>query len=195
MKRLLIAVLLAASPAAAAENSMTTPAPAPTPAPGDAVLSAWRFAAPAGWRRVDYANAGGADAVVSFEKGSDRLTLRLYGAPGSFYKTPEAFFSGPAATTMGKAPDRAGTATVDGRSVAVYARRYPLADGDPHTVGPATARFGDEKFCVLPPGADGRFVVAGYSRESPIPDTKGVGEKAWKSLLKSLKRPEAKKPR
>lgn len=194
MKRLApYAVLLAALAAAAAETPMKKSDAPAAPAPGDAVAAQWRFAAPEGWRRSDYANAGGVDAVVAFEKGSDRLTLRLFGAPGSFYKTPEAFFAGPAATTMGKAPDRAGSAAVDGRKIAVYSRRYPLADGDPHMVGPATTRFGDETFCVLPPGADGRFLVAAYARESPIPDSKGSGEKAWKKLLNSLKRPTPKK--
>ena len=184
MKPVLLAVLLAAATAVkAAEPPMKKHAHAPAPA----VAALLRFQAPAGWRRGDYANSGGADPVVEFEKGADRIAVYVYGAPCSSYKTPEDFMTGPAATTMGRAPDRAGSALVAGRNVALYRRRYPLADGDPHAASSAPPRFGSAIYCVLPAAADGRFAVLTYSRESPIPDTEERGEKAWESFLKTVK--------
>lgn len=182
MKTLLLAVLLAAATAAKAAES-----PMKKPAPAAAVAALLRFQTPAGWRRGEYANSGGADPVIEFEKGADRIAVYVYGAPGSSYKTPEDFMTGPAATTMGRAPDRAGLALVAGRNVALYRRRFPLADGDPHVVSSAPPRFGSAIYCVLSAAADGRFAVLAYSRESPIPDTEERGEKAWESFLKSVK--------
>lgn len=180
-------LLAAALAAAAAVHAAETPMKKPSPAA--AVASLLRFRAPAGWRSGEYANSRGADPVVEFEKGADRIAVYVYGAPGSSYKTPEDFFGGPAATTMGRAPDTAGRVLVDGRGVALYRRRFPLADGDPHAVSSAPLRLGTAVFCVLPPAADGRFAVLTYSRESPIPDLEDRGEKVWNSFLKTVRVP------
>lgn len=166
---------------------------AAAPAPGAAVRALLDFTAPAGWTSGEYANAGGADAVVAFESGEDRIAVHLYGTPKSFYPTPAVFMKGPAATTMGRPAEKAGTATVAGSKVALWKRGVPLPDGDPHA--PAAApRLGTGVFCVLPPAPDGRFLVLSYERLSPVPDLAGKGEKAWKSFLKSARRPAAQKP-
>ena len=94
-----------------------------------AVAAVVSFTAPAGWARSDYANSGGADPVVAFEEGSDRIAVYLYGSPGSFYKTPADFMLGPAATTMGRAPERAGEALVDGHAVAPAPARLRSSAG------------------------------------------------------------------
>lgn len=180
---LLVSALAAATAAQAAETPMKKPSPAA------AVASLLRFQAPAGWRRGEYANSRGADPVVEFEKGADRIAVYVYGAPGSSYKTPADFLGSPAATTMGRAPDPAGSAVVAGRGVALYRRRFPLADGDPHAASSAPPRFGSAVFCVLPPAADGRFAVLTYARESPIPGLDDRGEKSWNSFLKTVRVP------
>ena len=185
MRTSLLAVLvLAAAVAAAVETPMKKP---------EAVSTRLSFKGPAGWLKSEYANSAGADPVVEFEKGSDRVSIDLFGAAGSAYKTPEAFLLGPAATTMGKAPARAGEATVAGRAVAVWRRQFPIADSGPHMTSAAPPRMGTETFCVLPPSADGRFAVLSYARENPIPDPEGRGEKAWKAFLKTVKPVAAKK--
>jgi len=175
MKRALPAVLLLSAAAASA----------PRPGPAAAVDAVVRFAAPAGWTRSDYAN--GADPVVAFENGADRLLVRVYGAPGSAYKTPAEFLQGPAASTLGRPPERAGAATVAGRQTPLYRHRIPVGLGDPHVADGRPPRLGPEVFCVLPARADGRFAVLSHARESEIPDLAGLGEKAWKSLLKSAR--------
>ena len=181
MRRLLPAVLLALAAAA------------PRPTPGAAVRSLLSFTPPAGWVSGEYANAGGSDAVVAFEDGSDRIALHLYGTPKSFYPTPAVFLKGPAATTMGRPAEKAGTAVVAGAKVDLWKRGVPLPDGDPH-IPSASPRLGTGVFCVLPPAPDGRFLVLSYERLSPVPDPSGKGEKAWKSFLKSARRPAAQKP-
>lgn len=168
-------------------------APLPRPSPGASVAALLSVSAPAGWTRTEYANAGGADAVVAFESGEDRLAVRLYGAAGSFYRAPEDFLKGPAATTMGRPAERAGTAVVAGAKVVLWRHGVPILDGDPHTPS-AAPRLGPAVFCVLPPVPDGRFLVLSYERQSPVPDLAGKGEKAWKSFLKSARRPAAQKP-
>lgn len=183
MRRLLPALALCAAAAA----------PAPRPTPGAAVAALLTVAAPADWARTEYSNAGGADAVVAFEKGADRLAVNLYGAPGSFYKTPDDFLRGPAATTMGRPPEKAGTTTVAGAKRPLYRHGVPLMDGDPHVVsGPP--RLGRGEFVVLAPRADGRFLVLSYERRSPVPDASGRAEKAWKSFLKSARLATAHRP-
>lgn len=180
MKRRVLPVLLLCAAAAA-----------PAPSPADSVVS---FAAPAGWTRSDYANSGGVDPVIAFEDGEDRITVAVYGAPGSAYKTPADFLSGPAASTMGRPPERAGAATVAGRKTGLYRHQIPVQLGDPHLADPRAPSLGPETFCVLPPGRDGRFAVLSYFRQTPVPDLHKRGEKAWKSFLKSVRRPKAPKP-
>lgn len=153
--------------------------------PLSAVNAVVRFAAPKGWSKEEYSNGGGADPVVAFTDGLDRLSIRVFGAPGSAYKDPAAFLSGPASTTMGRKPERAGRAVVAGKSVTLYARGMPLMVGDPHAARPGTPPLGREIFCVLPASA-GRFVVLAYSREAPAADPAQKGDKAWNNLLKSV---------
>lgn len=184
MRTALLAVLVLAAACSAADTPMKkTP-----PASASAFAALVRFTEPAGWDRSDYSNSGGADAVISFEKGLDRISVYLYGAPGSFYKTPSDFMRGPAATTMGRPPVRTASGVVAGSRVSVYRRRFPLAEGDPHIPSPRE-RLGSESFCVLPPAADGRFVVLSYARETPAPDPRSLGETAWKAFLKGVSRP------
>jgi hypothetical protein len=159
--------------------------PSPAAESGAKALLSWT--APPGWKKSEYANAGGADPVVAYESDLGRIQIRVFGAPGSFYRTPEAFMAGPAATSMGRAPELTGRERVAGRDAAVYRREYPLADGDPHAHAP-DPRTARECFCVLPPSKDGRFVVLSYSRESPAPDPSGAGEKAWKAFLAGASR-------
>jgi hypothetical protein len=185
MRFSLIAAVVLAAAAGAAETPMKkTPPPSAA-----AVASVVRFAPPAGWDRSDYANAGGADAVVSFESGLDRISVYLYGAKGSFYRSPADFMRGPAATTMGRAPVRTAVALVAGRRLSVYRRGYPLAEGDPHIPSSGRERMGTETYCVLPPAPDGRFVVLSWARDTPAPDPRSLGEKAWKAFLKTVARP------
>ncbi|MBI3564899.1 MAG: hypothetical protein HY079_06875 [Elusimicrobia bacterium] len=176
------------------ETPPAAAAPAPRPSPGAAIAALLTVAAPAGWERTEYANAGGADAVLAFEKGSDRLAVNLYGAPGSFYKTPDEFLKGPAATTMGRPPEKAGTAVVAGAKRARYRHGVPLMDGDPHVPPSGPPRLGRGEFVVLPPAPDGRFLVLSYERLSPVPDPTGDSEKAWKYFLKSARPAKAHAP-
>ncbi|MDE2490883.1 MAG: hypothetical protein KGM24_08545 [Elusimicrobia bacterium] len=177
--RLAWLAVLAAAVAAA-------PAPRKTPSPAEAVAALVGVAAPAGWTRSAYSNAGGADPVVAFERGADRLVVRVFGAPGSFYATPADFLKGPAATTLGRRPDRAGSARVSGRRVRVWRRSFPLDDEDPHTPYLRRRRMGGEYFCVLPPAPDGRFVVLSWQRSGPGFDPSHAGKRAWEAFLKTV---------
>jgi hypothetical protein len=167
--------------------------PAPAARPAGAIAALVRFQAPAGWTRSDDANSAGADPVVSFERGADRIAVYAYGAPGSAYRTPADFLKGPAATTMGRPPVRAGSAVVAGRKTPLYRREIPLIDSDPHESTGRPPRMGVEIFCVLAPAADGRFLVLARSRSTPVPDLEARGDKDWKVFLKTV-RPAGPKP-
>jgi hypothetical protein len=185
MKILLFAAqLLFAAPPAAEVHVSTTPSKIA------AALLDWT--APSGWTESEYSNAGGADLVIAYERGIDRIEIKIFGAPKSFYRAPEDFLAGPGATTMGRAPEKSGSARVAGRAVTVYRRQYPMAGGDPHAFSPGPPRMGRETFCVLPPFPDGRFAVLSYARESPAPDITGGADKAWKAFLSGVRR--ARKP-
>ncbi len=166
-------------------------APATGPAAVDAVV---RFEAPKGWTRSDYANSAGADPVVAFENGADAIRVSVYGAPGSSYKTPEEFLAGPAATTMGRPPEKAGSVKVAGTTTTLFSRGSPRPNGDSHVVSALPVPMGKELFCLLPALPDGRFAVLSWERRTPVPDRDGRGEKAWRSLLKSTRRPMVPKP-
>ena len=161
--------------------------PMPPPPPSETIAGLVALVPPEGWSRTAYANAGGADLVVAFEHGADRLVIRVFGAKGSFHKAPADFFSGAGATTMGRAPEMKGEALVAGRRRALYRRRFPLMEGGPHDSSPKKPMMGTESFCVLPPAKDGRFVVISLQRESPIPDLERTGEKAWETFLRGVK--------
>ena len=183
MKIILVAAqLLFAAPSPAAEVHVST-----TPSLAASALLDWT--PPRGWTASAYANAGGADPVVAYDSGIDRIEIQVFGAPKSFYRTPEDFLSGPGATTMGRAPVKSGVARVAGGAAAVYRRDFPLPDGgDPHAFSAGPPRLGRETFCVLPPFPDGRFVVLSYARASPAPDAAGRGEKAWNAFLAGVRR-------
>ena len=183
MRLLLLAaqLLFAAAPPAAEVHMSTTPSKAAS------ALLEWT--PPPGWKSSEYSNAGGADIVVAYEEGMERIEIKIFGAPKSFYRTPEAFMAGPGATTMGRAPAKSGIARAAGGAVTVYRRKFPLpGGGDPHAFSPGPPLMGRETFCVLPPFPDGRFAVLAYARESPTPSVKGEGEKAWKAFLAGVRR-------
>jgi hypothetical protein len=154
-----------------------------------AVGAVLRFSAPKGWTASDYSNSEGADPVVRFESLSDAVIVRVYGAPGSAYKTPAEFMAGPAATSQGVAPSEDGGVEIAGKKLPLYRRRYPINVPNPHGP-PAPLMLGSELFAVLPLGG-GRFAVLSYQRASPAPDLEGKGEKAWREFLKTV-RPAAK---
>ncbi|HXT02176.1 MAG TPA: hypothetical protein VN915_16000 [Elusimicrobiota bacterium] len=182
---------LAALVGAASALAVAAPAPASKPS-ADAVAAVVSFRDPLQWKRSDYANSMGADPVVSFAKGSERISVYVYGAPGSAYKTPEDFLKGPAATSMGRPAERIGDTRVNGRNAALYRRSYPLGDYDPDKPETGPARLGEQLFCVLPPAADGRFAVLAHDQNRPRPGT-GSGGDAWKAFLKTVK-PAGPKP-
>ena len=184
MKLALIAVL-ALSAAATDANPVEATKTVKAPTPSQAVAALVNYRPPKSWEVEEYANGGGADPVVAFVDGLDRITVRAFGAPGSGYKNPAAFLSGPAASTMGRKPETIGSVTASGRPVALYKRGIPVNLGDPHAPS-APASLGKEIFCILP-GSGGRFVVLSYARESPAPDLERRGEKAWEAFLKTVK--------
>ena len=156
------------------------------PTPSQAISAFVRWQAPKGWRVEEYANGGGADPVVAYVAGTDRIELDLYGSPGSAYKTPGAFLKSPAATSLGRKADRAGVVEAAGKTLDLWRRRFSVDGAAPHVTPPGQPLMGTELFFVLPL-SEGRFVVLALSRETPAPDPKGAGEKAWKAFLKSLK--------
>jgi len=158
-----------------------------TSPPSEIVAGLIQVETPPGWRRTTYSNAAGADLVVAFERGADRLVVRVFGAKGSFYKTPADFLAGPAATTMGREAQKRGAAPVAGRPLALYRRRFPLAQGGPHESSSARPRMGAESFCVLAPFKDGRFIVLSHQRESPVADPERLGEIAWEAFLRGAR--------
>lgn len=178
--------------AALAAWAAAAPPPAAKPS-ADAVAAVVTFRDPIRWKRSDYANSMGADPVVAFAQGSERIAVYVYGAPGSAYKTPEDFLKGPAATSMGKAPARAGSAKVGGREVSLYRRGYPLGDYDPAKPEAGPPRMGEQLFCILPPLADGRFAVLAHDQNLPQSGPSSSGGPAWKAFLKTVK-PAGPKP-
>ncbi len=183
MKLALFAALALSAAAAAAPVEEKKPVKAPTPS--QTVSGVLRYKAPGGWRVEEYANAGGADPVVAFVDGVDRISVHVYGAPGSAYKNPAKFLAGPAASTMGAKPEKVGSVAAAGRDLILYRHGIPVSLGDPHAAsGPPM--LGREIFCLLP-GPGGRFLVLSYARESPAPDLEGRGEKSWEAFLKTVK--------
>ncbi len=186
MKKLLIALLsLSLRPVAGAAE-----VPVKTKTPAADVAALVRFAAPKGWAASDYANSGGADPVVRYEKDSDAITLKAYGGEGSAFPTQEAFLAGPAATSQGAAPKEEGTVVVAGAKRTQYRRKFPVNVPDPHGP-PAPLMLGSERFVIVPVGK--RFVVISSVHESAVPDMERSGEKAWAALLKTVKPAKAKR--
>jgi len=159
----------------------------------EAIAGLLQIEVPKGWTRTAYANAGGVDIVVSFERSEDRLLVRVFGAKGSSYRSPEDFLAGPAAGTMGRAAERKGSIRIDGKVIALFERGFPLLGNDPHDSTPSKPQMGTEMFCVLPPFKDGRFAVLSHQRESPIPDLEEAGEKAWAAFLRGVRPLSSKK--
>lgn len=174
-----LAVLAAATLASAAEVPVKK-------TPADAVAELVTFVPPAaGWHPVEYSNSGGVDPVVRFERLSDAITVKGYGAPGSAWKSPEEFMKGPAATSSGVAPEAAGNVEVAGKKVKLWRRRFHVDLPDPHGP-PAPVMMGSELFLVLPAKGK-RFVVLSKVRESPAPDLEDAAGKAWEAFLKTVK--------
>lgn len=182
-RRLLLGLICLAAPAWAADTA--------PPSPSKLIAGFVTFQAPKDWQAEEYANGGGADPVRAFVSGEDRIVVRVFGAPGSGYKTPAAFLNGAAASTMGRKPEKTGEASAGGRTVALYRRGFPIGLGDPHAPSSGAPSMGRETFLILP-ATKGRFVVLSYARESPAPDLERRGEKAWAAFLKTVKLPGAK---
>jgi len=173
--------------AASAVHSVEVAKTVKAQTPSQAVAALVSHRPPDGWKAQDYANSGGADPVIAYEDGLDRITLRAFGGPGSAYKTPALFLAGASASTMGRKPENAGSVSAAGRRLALYKRGFPMSLGDPHAPsGPPM--LGVERFVILP-AAGGRFVVLAYARESPAPDLEGRGDAAWGAFLKTVKLP------
>lgn len=177
----IVLALAAASAAHSVEVAKTVKAQTPS----QAVAALVRHQPPKGWTVQEHAN--GADPVVAYEDGLDRITVRAFGGPNSSYKTPALFLSGAAASTMGRKPEDAGTVAAAGRRLALYKRGFPMNLGNPH-VPSGRPMLGTEFFCIMP-AAGGRFIVLAYARESPAPDLEGRGEAAWAAFLKTVKLP------
>lgn len=185
--RLALSAVFTLAAAALAASSVEAPKTVKSKTPADTIAALVKHQPPKGWRVEEYTNGGGADPVVAYADGLDRITVRAFGAPGSGYKNAAAFLSGPAAGTMGRKPEKAGLVTVAGRKLTLYKHGLPINLGDPHApAGPPM--MGREIFCLLP-ASGGRFVVLAYARESPAPDLEGLGEKAWAAFLKTVKLP------
>ncbi len=185
MRRALFAVL-ALSAAASAATSLEASKTVKAQTSSQAVAALISFQPPkGGWKIEEYANGGGADPVVAFVDGLDRIAVRVFGAPGSGYKNPASFLAGPAASTMGRKPEQVGIVTVAGRRLALYQHGFPVNLGDPHAPSGPTM-LGQEVFCLLP-AAGRHFIVLSYARESPAPDLERRGQKAWRAFLKTVK--------
>jgi hypothetical protein len=183
--RLALHIVLALPAVVSAACSHDAEKPAEPSTPSRNIAAIVRYEAPKGWRLEEYANNGGAEPVVAFADGLDRITVRVYGAPGSSYATPADFVAGPAASTMGREPEKIGRVTVAGQELDLYRHGFPIHLGDPHAPsGPVT--LGKEIFCVLP-AANGRFVVLAFARESQVPDLEPRGERAWEAFLETVK--------
>lgn len=183
--RIALSTVLALSVAASAATAANVPRTVKTPTPSQAVAALISYQPPKGWKVEEYANSGGADPVVAFVDGLDLITVRVFAAQCSEYKTPAAFLSGPAASTMGRKPETAGSITTAGRRLMLHKHGFPINLGDPHALSGPTM-LGREVFCILP-ASNGRFIVLSYAHESPAPDMEHHGEKAWETFLKTVK--------
>ncbi len=184
--KLVLSAVLALSAAASAATSLEASKTVTITTPSQAVAALISFQPPkGGWKVEEYANGGGADPVVAFVDGLDRIAVRVFGAPGSGYKNPASFLAGPAASTMGRKPEAIGNITVAGRRLALYKHGFPINLGDPHALSGPTM-LGQEIFLILPTSGR-RFIVLSYARESPAPDLERRGQKAWRAFLKTVK--------
>jgi hypothetical protein len=182
MNRLLLAaaLILAAAAGATAEEKVKTKTPA------QAVGALLAYTPPKDWSASAYTNAEGADPVVRFERLSDAIVIRVFGASGSAYATPKDFLAGPAGSEQGAAADAAGAAVVAGQKLELHRRSFSIEAPDPHRPSPGRSLKGSEVYAVLPL-KKGRFAVLAYRRESPIPDLERAGEKAWAAFLKTIR--------
>jgi hypothetical protein len=182
-----LAALLAAGLAAAPETAMSAPAE-----PAAAVRAAVSFKAPAGWEESAHTN--GRDPVLHLRSGLYRISLSVFGGEGSAYATPELFLSGPAGTTMGVPAKPKGEAVVAGKKRPVYERGHILGASSPIPAPGGRPPLAQERFVILPL-AGGRFAVAAYAFEDPIPSAKPDGSLAFDAFLKTLRPAPAKKKR
>lgn len=156
---------------------LSSPALAAAP-PAQAVSALLTFTPPKGWALESYANADGADPVLSYSKGADAVQIRAFGAPGSDYPAPKDF--------LGEDVPGEDSVTVAGRKLPLYRRRFPLEIRDPHRPSKGKIPQGTELFCILPL-RDKRYAVLSYRRESPAPGLDGSGQKAWEVFLRTVR--------
>lgn len=173
--RILLASALALWMTAAAAAEATVKKTTPT----REIKALMSFTAPKGWTPRDYANAGGADPVSSWESGVDSFEIHVFGAPGSDFASPPDYQAVDESAS-------AGTAEVAGRKLDLRKRGFDLSPSDPHHRSPVKSPRGTERYCVLPLKG-GRFAVLLWRRASPAPDLERKGDKAWAGFLKSVR--------
>jgi hypothetical protein len=115
----------------------------------------------------------GADAAVTLVRGSHKLEIRLFGAPGSRYGSARGFLDSRAAASFGAPPRLLDAKRRD------YERSYALPLGDPNA--PAPSERVVQRFRVVPAGGT-RFFVLSSAWESGAPDLDGASERAWRGL-------------
>lgn len=173
MRTAALALLILAAPCGAKEKKVKQ-----TPSEIEALAL---FSLPSGW---EVEKGSGADPSLRASRGRHVLRVRLFGGPKSRYDAPAKYLAGLEATTMGRPPERAGTAKVGDKEVPLYRHGYPIELGDPHMVSPEPPKLAKEHFVLVPAGK--RFFVLSYAFESSIPEPSGEGEKAWEEFLKSF---------
>jgi hypothetical protein len=141
-----------------------------------------RCQAPEGWQSEKAESQ--ADPALRFSHDSDLIKIRLFGGKGSRYQGPADYLRGFEATSLGKPPQRLRQSQVAGTTVWVYRHSYPLSAGAPGFVDPRSPALASEEFCIMPLGK--RFFVLSWAHESPIPDPKSLGGKAWQEFLSSF---------
>jgi hypothetical protein len=151
------------------------------------------YKTPQGWT-VERSTTG-VDNVARFVKGARVLQVLEFGGSGSRFVAAKVFLDSFAARSYGVPAKVTAQATVAGASRKIYEHVYPIMLGDPHIPASGPPNEATERFCVVPAGG-ARFFVLSYAWESPIPDSRDEGDKAWAALLKSfrLKTPASKTP-
>ncbi len=173
MKTAIFAVLFLAAPCGAKEKKVKQ-----TPSEIESLAS---FTLPPGW---EVEKGAGPDPSLRASRGRHLLRVRLFGGPKSRYDAPAKYLTGLESTTMGRPPERDGSAKVAGGELPVYRHGYPIELGDPHLVSPDSPKLATERFVLVPAGK--RFFVLSYAFESSIPDPSGDGTKAWEAFLKGF---------
>jgi hypothetical protein len=95
---------------------------------------------------------------------------------------------------MGVPAKPKGEAVVAGKKRPVYERGHILGASSPIPAPGGRPPLAQERFVILPL-AGGRFAVAAYAFEDPIPSAKPDGSLAFDAFLKTLRPAPAKKKR